>query len=913
MSVFRPYRGELELRLRSHPTSRRSPAIISRLTRDIVIVYQAINPAFSYQTQSNPRRVLTKPSKPFHNDGYDNEDSDYILYVNDLIGTQEGQQYQILDILGQGTFGQVVRCQNVKTRELVAVKVIKNKPAYYNQSLVEVAILEMLNNQYDSRDKHHIVRMMDTFVFRNHLCIVFEMLSVNLYELIKQNGFRGLSTNLVRVFVSQILDAMTILNRAKIIHCDLKPENILLRNLDSPAIKVIDFGSACHENQTVYTYIQSRFYRSPEVILGLPYTSSIDMWSLGCISAELFLGLPLFPGSSEYNQIARIVEMMGVPPPYMIEKGKQAHGFFEKRFHGDGKSSFALKTMEQYSRENNSTEHPSKRYFQGTTLEEVVSSYPITRKGLSQNEVEKEMQSRIAFIDFLRGLLNLNPLERWSPLQARQHPFITGERFAGPFQPSTSRRLGSSLLHQPITQDLASARTRPRANTIGSTAVDRQGVPPQLQRLVALSKGGISPADREKLGSAKLKETCGVDGRDSDSLSTARDATLGVPFEAIANGPPYQTFSSSALPPQLGWGGSGGMATTVSMDEIFDPMLLEPQSQLSVRPNRISENPPGGESLRCEPRNPFDAGHPGHEGTYFGRSQLRDDLAAGIMMEDNLTLHPGEQLPPPLPPVASLTSQPRSSIESYMSNIATGSYNAAPLAQFETPVVGGTHTLLQLHDPHRLQTNLTGTAPVLPQIFGPIAAAQPPYLTQRAPGYAADAIERGFYRPWEGEPPSSTERVPFPESAFDHFNGTFTSIDRPSLPDANPRAQPFLSDSHGQMHTTSNPQTFSAVSFSPAMMNPVAHEVRRSGDLNPPLSSPAMHGYRESPDPPHRDGYHLHLPSVADARPPVPDPGGDAELIPGKRHSLPQLTLPGSYARNLVYSHSSTYINDRGV
>lgn len=74
---------------------------------------------------------------------------------------------------------------------------------------------------------------------------------------------------------------------------------------------MIDFGSACHEKQTVYTYIQSRFYRSPEVILSLPYSAMIDMWSLGCICVELFLGLPLFPGTSEFNQITRIVEMLG--------------------------------------------------------------------------------------------------------------------------------------------------------------------------------------------------------------------------------------------------------------------------------------------------------------------------------------------------------------------------------------------------------------------------------------------------------------------------------------------------------------------------------------------------------------------------------------------------------------------------
>lgn len=86
---------------------------------------------------------------------------------------------------------------------------------------------------------------------------------------------------------------------------------LFLCSLESPTIKVIDFGSACHEIKTMYTYIQSRFYRSPEVLVGLPYTSAIDMWSLGCIAAELFLGLPLFPGSSEYNQLFRIVEMLG--------------------------------------------------------------------------------------------------------------------------------------------------------------------------------------------------------------------------------------------------------------------------------------------------------------------------------------------------------------------------------------------------------------------------------------------------------------------------------------------------------------------------------------------------------------------------------------------------------------------------
>jgi dual specificity protein kinase YAK1 len=156
-------------------------------------------------------------------------------------------RYLILDILGQGTFGQVVKCQNLKTHEIVAVKVVKNKPAYFNQSMMEVTILELvrpsrsslhrltnlviqLNKTCDPNDEHHILRLRDSFIHRNHLCLVFELLSSNLYELIKQNQFQGLSTQLVKVFMAQLLDAMTVLKEARLIHCDLKPENILLKS-----------------------------------------------------------------------------------------------------------------------------------------------------------------------------------------------------------------------------------------------------------------------------------------------------------------------------------------------------------------------------------------------------------------------------------------------------------------------------------------------------------------------------------------------------------------------------------------------------------------------------------------------------------------------------------------------------------
>ncbi|KAG7098744.1 hypothetical protein E1B28_000654 [Marasmius oreades] len=418
---------------------------LQQVTVNLVDTYHICNPQFRYESTHNPRRVLTKPSKPAHNEGYDNDDYDYILYVNDWLGTEEGHKYLILDILGQGTFGQVVKCQNMKTHEIVAVKVVKNKPAYFNQSMMEVTILELLNKQCDPNDEHHILRLRDSFIHRNHLCLVFELLSSNLYELIKQNQFQGLSTQLVKVFMAQLLDAMTVLKDARLIHCDLKPENILLKTLQSPQIKVIDFGSACHERQTVYTYIQSRFYRSPEVLLGLSYSAAIDMWSLGCIAVELFLGLPLFPGTSEYNQLTRIIEMLGNPPNSMLNIGKQTAQFFDSYetynpHTNQTEKKYRLKSIEQYSREHGTNEQPGKQYFKATSLPEIVNTAPMPQSktpSRAAHELEKEMNNRASFIDFCQGLLDLNPVTRWTPQQARLHPFITGGKFLKPFVPDT--------------------------------------------------------------------------------------------------------------------------------------------------------------------------------------------------------------------------------------------------------------------------------------------------------------------------------------------------------------------------------------------------------------------------------------------------------------------------------------------
>jgi len=139
-------------------------------------------------------------------------------------------------------------------------------------------------------------------MFRKHLCIVFELLSINIYELIQIYDFDGLPMRMIRNYAKQILEALKYMKQENIIHCDLKPENILLHDKeaeDGGKITIIDLGSSCFINEWLYTYIQSRFYRAPEIMLGIPYTSAIDMWSFGCIMIELFVGFPIFPGESE--------------------------------------------------------------------------------------------------------------------------------------------------------------------------------------------------------------------------------------------------------------------------------------------------------------------------------------------------------------------------------------------------------------------------------------------------------------------------------------------------------------------------------------------------------------------------------------------------------------------------------------
>ena len=242
----------------------------------------------------NKREPLPTQEKIYLEKFDDNENS-LLVAVDDSLN----YRYQVIDNVGNGAFGSCYKCLDHKKNRIVAVKIIKNQENLKKQSIVEVNLLRHLNSK-DPLDKKNIVKLLDDFVFRSHHCLVFELLSMNLYSFLKNNNFAGFQIRLVQRFAMQLLISLHFLEQESIVHCDIKPENIMFKTEGKSAIKLIDFGTGCFKEEQIYTYIQSRFYRSPEIILGFKYSPQIDMWSFGCLLFELYKGVPLFPGQSEH-------------------------------------------------------------------------------------------------------------------------------------------------------------------------------------------------------------------------------------------------------------------------------------------------------------------------------------------------------------------------------------------------------------------------------------------------------------------------------------------------------------------------------------------------------------------------------------------------------------------------------------
>nr|XP_034305859.1 dual specificity tyrosine-phosphorylation-regulated kinase 4 isoform X9 [Crassostrea gigas] len=419
------------------------------------------------------------------NNGYDDENGSYIKVMHDHMV----YRYEILEVLGKGSFGQVVKCYDHKTDQMVAVKIIRNKKRFHHQALVEVKILDALRRR-DKDNQFNIIHMGEYFYFRNHLCITFELMGMNLYELIKKNNFQGFSIALIRRFAFSLLQCLKMLHRERIIHCDLKPENILLRQRGQSSIKVIDFGSSCYEHQRVYTYIQSRFYRSPEVILGLPYSMPIDMWSFGCILAELYTGYPLFPGENEVEQLACIMEVLGLPSGNVLDQATRRRLFFDSK--GNPRC--------------------------------ITNS-----KGKKRRVGSKDLQQAVKtcdanFLDFIRRCLEWDPNIRMTPEEALQHDWIKEGLVNRKARDSNRSQQKASHRPSPAVSDQNSDHHKP---------TDPYKVPAQVP--------GKAPSAKSTKGSARKEDSHNVVSEEVKSLAP------GHPHHPKAD--PNNTEDSKFLPP----------------------------------------------------------------------------------------------------------------------------------------------------------------------------------------------------------------------------------------------------------------------------------------------------------------------------------------------------------------------------
>ncbi|CAL6075625.1 Kinase [Hexamita inflata] len=261
------------------------------------------------------------PMQP--NYGYDDKEGDY----NPVVGDHIFYRYELQKLLGQGSFGKVYRAFDHKHKRLVALKMLKNKKKFRKQGFVEIQLLEKLR-QSDPENKNACITLLNRGEFRNHLFMVFDILSMDLYAYLAKNDLKGLPIQQIKEFSVQCVKALAYSFKLNIIHADIKPENILLEREGSNAIQVIDWGSGAMVGQTLYQYIQSRFYRAPEVIMGMPYSTEIDTWSMGCVFFELFTGYPIFQGENEFDQIGKIVEVLGIPPRTFVERAPRKKEFF---------------------------------------------------------------------------------------------------------------------------------------------------------------------------------------------------------------------------------------------------------------------------------------------------------------------------------------------------------------------------------------------------------------------------------------------------------------------------------------------------------------------------------------------------------------------------------------------------------
>ncbi|KAK9391094.1 dual specificity protein kinase CLK2 [Crotalus adamanteus] len=331
------------------------------------------------------------------------------------------ERYEIVTTLGEGTFGRVVQCiDHRRGNNRVALKIIKNVEKYKEAARLEINVLEKINEK-DPDNKNLCVRMYDWFDYHGHMCISFELLGLSTFDFLKDNNYLSYPLHQIRHMAYQVCQAVRFLHESKLTHTDLKPENILFVNSDyemtynlekkrdersikNTAIRLVDFGSATFDHEHHSTIVSTRHYRAPEVILGqccallplpapeLGWTQPCDVWSIGCIIFEYYMGFTLFQTHDNREHLAMMERILGPIPSRMIRKTRKQKYFYHGHLDWDENTSAG-----RYVRENCK---PLRRYL--------------------TSEAEEHHQ----LFDLLEGMLEYEPAKRLTLSEALKHPFF---------------------------------------------------------------------------------------------------------------------------------------------------------------------------------------------------------------------------------------------------------------------------------------------------------------------------------------------------------------------------------------------------------------------------------------------------------------------------------------------------------
>lgn len=353
-------------------------------------------------------------------DSYDTSGASALQQPSDLnIGqTLQGQSsaYSIMDFIGEGTFGKVAKCQMVDNKQCVAVKILKDKDTFKDTErevsmLKEISILSPVHS--------HFVQFYEMFEYMGLYCLAFEMLDVDLYAFMENRGNIPLFLSEIRPIAQQLLGALNALKGLGVLHCDIKPDNVMFTNLqDQPLrVKLIDFGQAMRATEAEPgMMLQPYGYRAPEILLGLPFTESIDIWGVGCVLAYLYLADNLFPVNCEYQMMKCMVDLLGFPEDHLLQTGEYTKYFFTQD--QSNEHAWRLLTPDEFTVISNMEAQEREGFFEfPSSLDGLVNVHPEIQAA--------KVEDKKIFVDLLKGLLHVDGGQRLTPHQALQHPFIT--------------------------------------------------------------------------------------------------------------------------------------------------------------------------------------------------------------------------------------------------------------------------------------------------------------------------------------------------------------------------------------------------------------------------------------------------------------------------------------------------------